>query len=784
LEPLRGHPLSVAERIRPLLVACLLAGPLACCSAQAVPPAAPEEPLPPPPSGLAGQDEESPEAPDETPAPEGEEDTGEGIQGEPGASPELAEDEFKVEADSVYYEAGAIYGRGHVRIHHKDLVISAEEAEIDDTQTWAQLRGNVLITSPDWRTTGKSIRVNLDTEEWELLDGETKLDPEFFEGSVREPVYVRGDRVAEYPQSDTIVAEEAGLTTCDRDDPHYDLRSDSIRIRLGRDITLDHPSVYVLGRRLFRYPGKLRFRITDDRSRLIPELGHNDIEGFYAKFAYPYEAGPSANGLLRLHLTSKRGIGAGAEHAFDTPKSAGEIGFFYEPEMGAYSATVRHRYQYTRSLSTNLNASLQTNSGYGLGSTTSFSSDLTIRNDTGDAHTTLGFQESQTSGSGYSSRRFTNNFTHQQRGPAEIDWTVRSTYRASAYGSDEPTDEELDVSLDMSRRQDAFDWDLSYRQRHDIDGDRYERDSQYFALDQLPAISLQSDTDRLGLKWGVPIRTRLELGHFRQQPDDLAISRASFDAEVYGETVRLAPEHELRSGAAFRQSWYSDGSAQYDLRLTNAFQSHWGGPWYSRLDWDFEQAEGFSPMRLDFAAKRHDVELDLSHYVANRSRIELGTGYDIETSTWRDLLMRAEFTPNLRNRFEVQTAYDIERSAFRPLEVRWQFVKQHKLDLGLTTSYDIERSELSRVTMDSDWVINRNWRLETLTGYSGPLGELDFLEARITRDLHCWIASLSYSLSQREIRLNVGLKALPFRDWEYGLGSGGQWLSTSSGQYY
>ena len=776
--------MTFAQRIRPVLVAALLAGPSAGWAQQPVPPAEGGEALPPPPSVLAELDEESPEEAEGEPSSVDLADMEEVEAQEGDQSPELGEDEFQIEADNVRYEAGAVYGRGDVRIRYRDMVLSAHEAEVDETQTWALLRGNVLITSPNWRTTGEAVRVNLETEEWTLIDGETKLDPEFFEGSVREPVYVRGDRVSEYPQFDTLQAEGVGLTTCDLGDPHYDLRSDGIRIRLGRDITLDHPEVYVLGHRLFRYPGKLRFRITDDRSRLIPELGQNDVEGFYAKFAYPYEAGPSANGLLRLHLTTKRGVGAGVEHVFDTPKSSGELSLFYEPGMGAYSAGVRHRYQYTRSLSSNLSASLQNNSGYGLGTTTSLTSDLTIRNDTGDTHTTLGFQEAQTSGSGYSSRRFTNNFTHQQRGPAEIDWTVRSVLRTSKFGSDEPTDQELDLSLDMSRRQEAFDWDLGYKQRYDLDGDRYQRDSQYFVLDQLPAISLQSDTDRLGLKWGVPIQTRLELGHFRQQPDDLSISRAMLDTQIYGETIRLAPDHELRSGAGFRQSWYSDGAAQYDLRLTSAFQSHWGGPWYSRFRWDFEDADGFSPLRLDFAAKRHDVEVDLSHYVANRSRIEFGTGFDIETSTWRDLLMRAEFTPNLKNRFEFQTAYDIERSEFRPLEARWQFVKQHRLDLALTTSYDIERSQLGRITMDSDWVINRQWRLETLAGYNGPLGDLDFLEARITRDLHCWIASLSYSLSQREIRLNIGLKALPFRDWEYGLGSGGQRLTTSRGQYY
>jgi hypothetical protein len=69
-------------------------------------------------------------------------------------------------------------------------------------------------------------------------------------------------------------------------------------------------------------------------------------------------------------------------------------------------------------------------------------------------------------------------------------------------------------------------------------------------------------------------------------------------------------------------------------------------------------------------------------------------------------------------------------------------------------------------------------------GYNGATQDLDFLETRITRDLHCWIGSLAYSLSQKEVRLNFGLKALGGGDWEYGLGGQGQWLTSRSGQYY
>ena len=133
-------------------------------------------------------------------------------------------------------------------------------------------------------------------------------------------------------------------------------------------------------RAAFHYPaGGLPFR----GARLIVEVGQNEIEGAYVKLGYPYDAGRSASGLARLHLTTKRGVGAGVEHWFDTGQSAGEVNLFVEPSQDAWSTRLRHRYQFSRRLSTSFSTNLQTNSGYGLGTSTSLSSDFSIRNDTG-----------------------------------------------------------------------------------------------------------------------------------------------------------------------------------------------------------------------------------------------------------------------------------------------------------------------------------------------------------------------------------------------------------------
>ncbi len=697
-------------------------------------------------------------------------------------------------ADTFLYEQGSVYLRGNVKIRYQDMVLTADEAELDPDGIWAQFHDNVVVESPGWITTGSDLRVNLETQEWTLWDGETRLDPEFLEGRVAEPIYIKGDTITSIPEVGTIEVRNAEVTSCDLVDPelhdherqpHYNLTTERCRIRLGRFIKLKEPTLYGLDHRILRYPGTLRIPFNDSRSRLMVELGQSQVEGVYLKLGYPYNGGRSSDGIVRLHLTSKRGIGTGVEHWFDNGQSAGEVDVFIEPSQSAYSTRVRHRFQYSDSLSTSLNASLQSNSGYGLTTRTTHSTDFTIRNDTQTANSTLGFQRSATSGGGSSSNRFTNNFMHRQRGPADLDWTVRSVYRSNDFGGGEAADEELQLSLDMRRQQAAFDWDMSYKQRIDVDGARFTRDNQYFALDELPALSFSSDTSRMGLlNWGTPITTRLELGTFKQQPEDTTISRASLTTDLYGMRSELGEGHELKTGVSFRQSFYSEGSAQYDARTSANLQSHWGGPWYSRLRYDWERPNGFSPLRVDFARRRHDVQIEVSRYVANKSRIELRSGYDLQRSEWRDLTFRSEYTPNRHNRFELQSSYDIERGRFRPLEGRWQFVRQRHLDLGVSTSYDIEESELRTVVVDSDWIVNPRWRFESLIGYNGSLQQLDFLEARVTRDLHCWLGSLAYSLSQQEVRLNFGLKALPFGDWEYGLGGSGQRLTTRSGQFF
>ena len=80
--------------------------------------------------------------------------------------PEPSEDNILIDADEVYYQAGATVAKGNVTVRYREIVITADEAEIDEDGVWGQFRGHVTITRDDIETTAELIRVNFDTEQW------------------------------------------------------------------------------------------------------------------------------------------------------------------------------------------------------------------------------------------------------------------------------------------------------------------------------------------------------------------------------------------------------------------------------------------------------------------------------------------------------------------------------------------------------------------------------------------------------------------------------------------
>ena len=106
------------------------------------------------------------------------------------------------------------------------------------------------------------------------------------------------------------------------------------------------------------------------------------------------------------------------------------------------------------------------------------------------------------------------------------------------------------------------------------------------------------------------------------------------------------------------------------------------------------------------------------------------------------------------------------------------------LRLALGSNYDVEGSKLTGVDAELDWRPGSKWRLQAVSSFSGYRHEFEALNVRLTRDLHCWLATLTYNRDLGEIQLNLGIKAFPFEESLWSLGGSGQRLGSYSQVYY
>lgn len=691
-------------------------------------------------------------------------------------------DQVLLSADRLQYLERATQAEGNVELRYQEIIIRSFRGQLDREQVWGGFTGDVRMQASLYSATADELRINLETEDFSATNAAAEVSPEYFQGQVIAPVYVRADEVVGRPNR--VTATDGIATTCNFwPDPHWMLQSDSITLVPEDWVSFEKPALYFFGRRILRYPWDLHLSLRRRENRFLPEIGQNDVEGFYAKFAYGYMLNEENTGFLRLHLTQKRGVGLGFNHTLETERQFAEISVFGEPSEGSLTGRLLHRGQYSTPFSSNLSMSFQRNSGYGLGSD-SLSADLTLRYDTVPGQTLVGLQHSLLSSDVSTSRRTSTNFSHRQRTGADGNWEIRSTYRSSSFIEGQAADEELETQFTWRQVFPLFTADLSASQRFDVDGDRYTADSSYFALNRLPDLVLTTDSARLGglELFHNPFNATVYLGYFDQQPDDLQTYRTGLDLRLPGATRQLGAHSSLRTSARFRQMFYEE-AAQWIAEAQAEYRLELPGYWQTRLRYNYVKPHGFAPVRLDYASEYSVLYFEAVRLVAERMRLDLSFGRDFRNGTYHDAILRSEWMLSPRNRIELQGGYSLELDQFRPLNLRWIYATTRTWWSALTVNYDVDNTDLTNVSVDVDWTPSDKWRVQFLGGYSS-FGGFDQADIRVTRDLHCMVAQATYSNTTGEFRLGLGIKAFPSDTRTFGVGASGRYFESNFGDVY
>jgi hypothetical protein len=712
------------------------------------------------------------------------------------AQPAAREDlPFDFRGDSARVEGNVLVIKGNVWVKREDFEITADEAEINQETNWGAFRGNVTLTSPEGaKAQMQSLSFNIETSEWAAEQGaSTWLQPQFFEEGVVEPVRVSGERLEAKPGGEDVTVLGGGFTSCDKPHPHYSLRSPRVEVQSRRRLFAKRPRLYLGDKEIVRLPVDLKLSLRERRhAPIMPEFGENDYEGKYVKLAYNYTAGEDQWGAVHLDITQKRGLREGIEHFFESESSRGSASLFYEAAQKSLTGRLEHSADFSRATSYTTSLNFSQNSAFATTKSQRRDLNLVLRNRDDDSDTSLSFNRSSTSGT-YRQGQFSSDLRHTQRWDNGLTASLTSTLRDSTTGQQTPNNRDLDARVVLEQRGHTVDWTLTAENRWDLD--EYEGDNSFQSLQRLPEVVMRTDSQRLHgrLMGKLPGSIEMSLGQFRERratpggagAPSVSLFRGAVDLQLGGygaEPIPLGPRSRLRLTGRLRQSVYGNDTAQYVVGTRLDLENDHGGGWSSRLNYDFTGSAGFSPYRFDYSGNYNALRGQFGRMLSGRLRLSTDFGRDLDRGAWRDVSTRAQIRTGGTSALDLSTGFSPERHEWRSLIMRYVKRAPGEISSSLGLRYDIERGELDQLRGELDWFIRDMWRLEWLAGYNGRTSRLDYNDIRLTRDLHCWTAQLTYSQQQGELRLNLGINAFPTRERMFGVGTQGQYLDTTLGE--
>jgi LPS-assembly protein len=202
-----------------------------------------------------------------------------------------------------------ILARGNVRMEHKDAVLLADEAEVDEAAQTFEARGRVVLSGPEGRLEGERLLYNYATGRATISDGRGLILPATT-FTARE--IIREDRT-------TYRLTGVAFTTCAVcQTPPYDweARAGSATLYTESHVVGTHGSFWV-NRLPILYTPLFAFPVGPRRTGLlIPQVGYNATEGAILKPLFFWAISPSQDATIWATYRSERGTAPGVEYRY------------------------------------------------------------------------------------------------------------------------------------------------------------------------------------------------------------------------------------------------------------------------------------------------------------------------------------------------------------------------------------------------------------------------------------------------------------------------------------
>ncbi len=249
-----------------------------------------------------------------------------------------AKNDIEAVADQLEYSKGnkKIIAKSNVVVTYGDVKLTSDYAEVETESKKAYARGHVMILRGD-SLAAKGNEVTYDFENERA---------EFPNGQVSEwPWYANGRKIDQIEKG-KIKIEDGGVTTCDLERPHYQLRAKHVSIHTGDKIVARSVSLYILGKKVFWWPYMVipLQRFLESPFQIQP--GYSSEDGGYVLISKGFSITKSLWGKWHTDWRSKRGFAGGIDlgYAFAKLKTHGSLQTYLAFDKNAPNPSLTNPY--------------------------------------------------------------------------------------------------------------------------------------------------------------------------------------------------------------------------------------------------------------------------------------------------------------------------------------------------------------------------------------------------------------------------------------------------------
>ncbi|MBU2615089.1 MAG: LPS export ABC transporter periplasmic protein LptC [Elusimicrobia bacterium] len=220
----------------------------------------------------------------------------------------FADDKVNIKADKLDYDESTknIFARGNVEISSGNFKMSGKKMDINLDRQFALAEGSVSIKDGDSLILGSKCEYNYSQSTGNIYDAYGYYYPWGF----------KGDKI--FKSNQDLYLGKSDFTTCNAKVPHYHLRVKSASLKPNKEMVAKNVVLKIRNIPVFYYPA-YAYSMSERVNSLEIYPGYNTYDGIQIKTVYGFPVSKYTYSKLCVDLFQNQGIGTGLEYNYNNP---------------------------------------------------------------------------------------------------------------------------------------------------------------------------------------------------------------------------------------------------------------------------------------------------------------------------------------------------------------------------------------------------------------------------------------------------------------------------------